>query len=477
MPDSSAITSPAFRKAALASERLRIVSLICVILVMVVISIVRGLLAGYDGQLRLMPLFLVPVAVFMAYESAMLRVVSRMLRSGGEPALWRWILSIFVETALPTAIIAMITHSPTTGPYRALVAPSVFAYAFFIILATLRLNPLLCTLTGVFAAAQYLAVVAYTYRRFPEPPETSGAFPLSIYVTYAICFLVAGVAAAGVSRQIRTHVIAALREADARQQIREMERDLGIARTIQEGLLPGRLPDLPGFEIAGWSRPAAQTGGDYYYWQPLPDGRVAVSLADVTGHGIGPALITAACRAYSRASFLTAAEFGEQVDRIHRLLGEDLPADRFVTFVAALITPNSNRVRILSAGQGPIFHYCAAEGRVRSYNADDLPFGVMAENTYGPARDLDMAAGDILILITDGFFEWPNEHDEQYGTERLGRLIGDACDLPAADLIDRLYSDVLRHAGPVQQQDDLTAVVIRRTNDRRGPGEPSVLAS
>ena len=81
-----------------------------------------------------------------------------------------------------------------------------------------------------------------------------------------------------------------------------MERDLDIARQIQRGLLPSSKPNVPGYDIAGWSRAADKTGGDYFDWQMLPDGQILISLADVSGHGIGPALMAAVCRAYARAT-------------------------------------------------------------------------------------------------------------------------------------------------------------------------------
>ena len=82
----------------------------------------------------------------------------------------------------------------------------------------------------------------------------------------------------------------------------KIEHDLDVAREIQRGLLPTAPPNLPGFEVAGWNRAADKTGGDFFDWLELPDGRTIVTVADVTGHGIGPALIVAVCRAYLRAS-------------------------------------------------------------------------------------------------------------------------------------------------------------------------------
>jgi len=100
--------------------------------------------------------------------------------------------------------------------------------------------------------------------------------------------------------RLREHVE---RLADEEANRRKIEHDLSIARKIQQGLLPAESPHLPGYELAGWSQPADETGGDYYDWQTLPNNETAISLADVTGHGVGPALVTAVCRAYARASF------------------------------------------------------------------------------------------------------------------------------------------------------------------------------
>jgi len=147
---------------------------------------------------------------------------------------------------------------------------------------------------------------------------------------------------------------------------------------------------------------------------------------------------------------------------VHRLLAEDLPDDRFVTFVAALLDSGRSQVDILSAGHGPIFVYSSRDNTVQTYNAHDIPFGVIRDKTYGPAEPLELASGDILVLITDGFFEWANAAGEQFGVQRLSECIRRSHQLPAADLIQKLYAEVLAFAADEPQQDDLTAVVVRR---------------
>lgn len=259
--------------------------------------------------------------------------------------------------------------------------------------------------------------------------------------------------------RLREHIDRLAAEEVSRKKI---EHDLSIARDIQRGLLPDQVPHLPGYDLAGWSRPAEETGGDYYDWQPLGSGSVAITLADVTGHGIGPALVTAVCRAYTRASFPTEEDVCKVLDRVNKLLCEDLQAERFVTFVVALIDPASHTLRLLSAGHGPLFYYRAASRRVEQFDAHDIPMGVSDDVAHGPPSEFHPAPGDALVLITDGFFEWANPAGEQYGATRLAEAICAAHGLTAAQTIDHIVADVLRFSAGTRQLDDLTAVVLKR---------------
>lgn len=458
----SPIESQAFRRETLQSQRIRILGLIGTLAFVLAVVIVRTLLTGSQDQISLIPKTVALGAATIAYECLVLMLVNRMLRHERALPACIWYVNTLIETMLPTAAILMITHSSFIGPYRALVAPAALLYFYFIILSTLELSPLLSALTGLLSFLEYAALTAYTYHRFPPSDFPEAVFPLSVYGTYAIVILTAGLIAAGVAAQIRKHVTAALTEAETRRRIELVERDLNIARSIQQGLLPGGSPPVEPFEIAGWSQPADETGGDYFDWQQLPDGRLAVSLADVTGHGIGPALVTAVCRAYSRASFPSGQEVGAIMDRINELLVEDLPAERFVTFVVALLDPKTSSVDLLSAGHGPLLLYTAADGQLQDFSAHGIPLGLLSGAAYGAPQRICMATGDVLVLLTDGFFEWANAQREQFGLDRLRHAILETKDLTGEQIIAELYARVKRFVGDQAQQDDLTAVVIKR---------------
>jgi sigma-B regulation protein RsbU (phosphoserine phosphatase) len=265
---------------------------------------------------------------------------------------------------------------------------------------------------------------------------------------------------------LRANVERLVVEKSARERI---ERDLDLARTIQQGSLPTVKPDLPGYDIAGWSAPADKTGGDYYDWQVLPEARLFVSLADVTGHGVGPALVTAVCRAYARASFAIRQDLGGFLDRLNELLVLDLPQGRFVTFVGLLLDADRHTVQILSAGHAPVFRYIAAQGELVQTDADELPLGLTVESSHASPPELLLEPGDFILLVTDGLFEWMNASGQQFGISRLRQAALELAGETAEELIRALYARVQAFVGDTPQQDDVTVVVLRRTGRERTP--------
>jgi serine phosphatase RsbU (regulator of sigma subunit) len=457
MPDEG-IKSEAFRRAALNSESYRILGLLYLLGALLVFIIVRGLIIG---EFQLLMTQGLAVAIAIAYESLMLRVVMKALKRGREVAQATWVLNVLFETQLPTVALLLLIESRIVGPYQALVAPAVLLYFLFIILSTLRLSPKLSFLTGLASALGYLAVVFYTDATYPNA-DSAAAFPVGVYFVYVVVILGGGIVAAVVAAQIRIHVSAALREAELRGELDRVNHDLDIARSIQQGLLPSQPPSLEDFEVAGWNQPAEKTGGDYFDWQTLPDSRLAVSLGDATGHGIGPALVTASCRAYARASFLAGGEQDGLLERLNRLLADDLSSNRFVTFCVAFLDPAAATLQVLSAGHGPIIWYKFATGEIENLDAHGIPLGMIAGVPYGVATKISFAPGDMLVLVTDGFYEWENPEGEDFGLQRTEEVIRKSRDCGPDEVIARLRSAVADFCRGTEQKDDLTAVIIKR---------------
>jgi serine phosphatase RsbU (regulator of sigma subunit) len=135
---------------------------------------------------------------------------------------------------------------------------------------------------------------------------------------------------------------------------------------------------------------------------------------------------------------------------------------RFVTFVVALCTPNSSRVELLSAGHGHLFLYFLREDHFNKMDAQGPPLGISSILVSEPPSILERNPGDLLVLATDGFFEWANSQREQFGAKRLEETVRGAREKSSDEIISTLYKAVVDFSGGTKQQDDLTAVVIKR---------------
>jgi serine phosphatase RsbU (regulator of sigma subunit) len=456
------IKSKAFQDAQLRSERTRIVALISVFGGLLALVLIRGAISVAEGHRGEAWPFAALLALMTLYEVAWLRFIRRAISCGRRVSIAAWTANVFVESLLPTTALLLQIHTPALGSQRTLTSPVVLAYLLLIILSTLHLNPRLSRSAGCMAAAGYLAVCIYAFLRFPEIAADDPLLVYGISISCAAFLLLGGFAGGAVAHQIRLHVIAALGEAESRAKIAQLERDLDIARSIQQGLLPKSPPQSDGFDIAGWNRPADETGGDYFDWQQLADGRVAVTVADVTGHGIGSALCMAACRAYGRAGFVTEHDLRSFLGRLNQLLHEDLPPEKFVTLAAGLLNPEDATVQLISAGHGPLLFYSAMDDCFRCYDAQGPPLGLLPHFGYSCPQVLHFAPGDILVLVTDGFIEWGDGDDVEFGQSRIQEVVRSHRDDSSAAIISELYSAVVKFVGRTRQSDDLTALVVKR---------------
>lgn len=454
-----ALQSRAFERASLKSESYRVIILLVLLVALTVFVITRGI--ATSGYLLLFAQLAV-LALVIAHESVMLHAIRAALRDDATVMPELWVFNVLIESQLPTVTLFVLLLAQTITPYQVLVAPAIAIYFLFITLSTLRLRPSLTLITGLLSALGYLLVFFYVELKFADSAPAGTRFPSSVYAVYAAVIFLAGIIAAAVARQIRGYVRAALREARLENELAQINHDLDIARSIQQDLLPTRSPQLDDFDVAGWNQPANQTGGDYFDWQVLPDGQLAISVGDATGHGIGPALVSALCRAYARASFLADNKRDQLLERLNTLLANDLASDRFVTFAVIFLDPHNSEVKVLSAGHGPILLYRRAEDSLENLDAQGIPLGMLPGMKYEDSHVNCLQEGDMIVIVTDGFYEWRNPNNEEFGLERLKDTIRQARDSSAADLIVKLNEAVKDFSRGTKQEDDLTAVVLRR---------------
>ena len=243
----------------------------------------------------------------------------------------------------------------------------------------------------------------------------------------------------------------------------KIQRDLSMASAIQQGLLPRDNPQFPGFDIAGWNCPADETGGDFFDFLELADGTLAVLIADVTGHGIGPALIMTEARALCRAALLGGVGLERAVADVQQLLSLDVPEGRFVTAFFGLLTM-SGGLEFLSAGQGPVLFYDASADRFEDLPTHGLPLGLMPEIPFESSERRRLEPGDMLVLLTDGFYECERPDGQLFGKERVEATIRQRRAEPAGEIVTALANAAAAFAEGGAQADDLTAVIVVRTD-------------
>ena len=399
------------------------------------------------------------MGLLILYEAATLVWLARYAdRRSPLPNTWVY-ANAMIESAAPTVMGVAIALTSGVSLQMVGLGPIGHLYAIFIVLSVLHVRISVSLVAAATACLGLLAMLAVSTVTEEAVVTEAMAVNRSLEALSAVFVLLAGAAAGLVALRVRRYLETAASEAERRMQA---ERDLQAAALIQQSLMPSEPPRIPGFEIVGWNRPADETGGDYYDWVELGDGRFAICVADVTGHGLGPAMITCFCRAYARTALRVEDRLASAVRRLNEELMNDLSDGRFVTFASVILSPNDGRVLSMSAGHGPLLVHRCKNGSVEEFGADTLPLGIDAgEDDVAPVVHA-LEDGDTYLIVTDGFFEWADRNGKQFGTARLREALKKHGRRPAGELISGLLGEVEAFSVGTPQPDDLTAVVIRR---------------
>lgn len=247
----------------------------------------------------------------------------------------------------------------------------------------------------------------------------------------------------------------------AEKELRDNQEQFRIAREIQQRLFPKAAPETPGLDLAGASYPAEATGGDYFDYLTLADGAMGVVVADVTGHGIGPAMLMAETRAYLRLLARNRSELGIIMDRANQMLAEDVSYERFVTLILTKFDPQTRCLTYSSAGHPPGY-VLDATGQLKCLlKRTGGPLGIQPDARYTESAQIQLASGDIVLLLTDGVDESMSPDGEFFGLERTLSAVRANLNRPAREIVEALYQSVRVFSANTPQLDDVTAVVIK----------------
>lgn len=260
--------------------------------------------------------------------------------------------------------------------------------------------------------------------------------------------------------------VAALRLNNVSLAIEAAERqklaaEVALARTIQEELLPASLPDVPGYEVFGINRPSRGVSGDLYQViETESQGDFYLLLYDVSGKGLAASLLTATIDALSAAPIANNLPVHVLFDLVNRRLEQRTAADSFATAFAARLSTSLGTMEYASAGHNPAL-VVRASGDTERLKRTGIPLGIISDGQY-ESRDLELGAGDLLVVYTDGITEAANPDAEEYGIERLEAVCRRHRSSSIEDLASAIEQDVAEFAAGMPYEDDRTLLVVRR---------------
>jgi serine phosphatase RsbU (regulator of sigma subunit) len=242
-----------------------------------------------------------------------------------------------------------------------------------------------------------------------------------------------------------------------------IEQELEVARRIQRASLPGEVPELEGWEISPYYKPAREVGGDFYDFFELPNGRLGIVVGDATGKGVPAALVMANARSMLRAVAQAFNSPGEVLRRVNEALVTDVPANMFVTCFYAILEPESASVSYANAGHDlPCLH--RTSGEPEELRATGMPLGLMPGMGY-EEKETILKSGEAALFYSDGLVEAHDSKGEMFGFPRLRSLVSKYGE--ERSLGDSLLEVLHSFTGEGwEQEDDITLLTLRRSAAR-----------
>jgi len=256
---------------------------------------------------------------------------------------------------------------------------------------------------------------------------------------------------------------------------KKMEQELALAASIQEGLFPEFLPNISGYEMSARNRPALQCGGDYYDVLPIDavenrgDKTFLLCVADVSGKGLPASLLMSNMQATLRALLGRVPTLVELATRTNELLHATTPSNKFVTAILLEIEPKTGAVRYVNAGHGDCM-LLRGGGEAERLESTGLPLGMMAPEMLEmlgkgyEEKNLQINAGDLLALYSDGVTEAYDEDENEWGDQRLLACLRAVKGEPLPTIVTHVFEEIDRFAGTAPQHDDITLLIFKRNN-------------
>ncbi|MEE9603051.1 MAG: SpoIIE family protein phosphatase [Thermoguttaceae bacterium] len=259
-------------------------------------------------------------------------------------------------------------------------------------------------------------------------------------------------------RSIR-YAIERSRRHDAERALRDTSEEFRAAQEIQQRLYPTKAPTLEGFDIAGALYPATATAGDYYDYIPMLEHCLGIVVGDVSGHGMGPALLMSETRACLRTLTQAYFDVGDILTRANRVLAADTDDLHFVTLAMGRIDPLTRT--FVYAGAGQQGHLLHAGNKVTLLESTSMPLGINEDTVVPTAPPLELVPGEIITFFTDGVFEAESLGGVRFGIQRALEAIRSERAKPASEIVDLLHKEIVSFSRHSTQRDDIAIVIVK----------------
>lgn len=243
---------------------------------------------------------------------------------------------------------------------------------------------------------------------------------------------------------------------------RHIEQEFGLARRIQQSLLPEAPPQIPGWDIAGLSRPADATGGDFFDYLDVGENRLTVSVGDVSGHGLGPAILAASAHSYLHALTSTLSDQQEIMLALNRLLIADTPDDQFITMMYVSIDLVANLLHYNGSGHPPLLVFDANGNLKHELASVDPPLGWFDDLKFEPIPPIQIESGDLIVILTDGILEAMDVDHRAFGQDRVVDVVQGSLADSSMSIAGAIYAAAREFSSHASAKDDMTLVVIKR---------------
>jgi serine phosphatase RsbU (regulator of sigma subunit) len=241
----------------------------------------------------------------------------------------------------------------------------------------------------------------------------------------------------------------------------KMEKELNVAASIQQRILPESLPSIEGYDLAGTNIPSREVGGDYYNTMDLGDGRYALIIADVAGKGIGAALLVSTLDAALHSYLEFDLPLTELAEKLNKLIYKSSPPDKFITFFIAVLNSKTGELDIVNAGHNPIL-LLKTDNSIHKIEAGGIGLGMFDMGIPYEGTKLNLQKGERLFLYTDGIPEAMNINEEEYSDERMEKFFQQNNSSSSQEYVDKLVDDVKSFSGNAEQSDDITLLYLIR---------------